>query len=76
MTSKYHRTIRSESVDVYDVLDAFEVTNPASQHAIKKLLAAGQRGVKSTVQDLEEALQSVARAIQIEREHEAEGELQ
>ena len=66
--SKYTRTIRSEAVDVYDVLTAFDVRNPAVQHAVKKLLAPGQRGAKDTLTDLREAAQSIARAIQIEEE--------
>lgn len=66
--SKYHKQIRSESVDVYDVLVAFGVTNPAVQHAIKKLLAPGQRGYKDTIQDLTEARQSIDRAIEIQQE--------
>lgn len=65
--SKYHRLIGSEKnkvqADVYDVLTAFAVTCPARQHAIKKLLCAGQRGSKSELQDLQEAGQSVERAI-------------
>ena len=54
------------AMDVYDVLNAFKVTNPASQHAIKKLLAPGQQGAKSKTQDLKEALESVKRAIELE----------
>ena len=49
--------------DVYSVLVAFGVTCPARSHAIKKLLMPGQRGAKSEVQDLDEALVSVSRAI-------------
>ena len=64
--SKYHRNIRTESVDVYDILVAFDVTNPAIQHAIKKLLMPGGRGAKSTIQDISEAAQSIDRAIEIE----------
>jgi len=64
--SKYHRQIRTEAVDVYDVLTAFDVRNPAIQHAVKKLLAPGQRGAKDKLTDLREALQSIERAIQIE----------
>jgi hypothetical protein len=76
--SKYHRSIvginkntsletgerwvNQVEVDVYDILKAFGVECPARQHAIKKLLAAGGRGPKETVQDLEEARQSVVRA--------------
>lgn len=66
--SKYTRTIRAEAIDVYDVLTAFDVRNPAVQHAVKKLLAPGQRGAKDVLTDLREAMQSIERAIQIEEE--------
>ena len=65
--SRYHRTIARNAEgqsDVYDVLRAFNVTDPAVAHAIKKLLAPGQRaGGKSAAQDLEEAKWSVDCAI-------------
>ena len=70
--AKYDRTIRSTkhggevTADVYDVLLAFDVTNPATQHAAKKLLCAGLRGKGDTLQDLREAIQAIERAIQIE----------
>ena len=67
LESKYSRCIRGESVDVYDVLMAFNVTNPATQHAIKKLLMPGNRGHKDKITDLKEAYQSIARAIELER---------
>ena len=53
-------------VDVYDVLMAFKVACPARQHALKKLLQAGSRGAKGTKQDLQEALESILRAIELE----------
>lgn len=67
--SKYLRRITITSkgeVDVYAVLDAFQVTCPARQHAIKKLLCAGLRGKGSPVQDLREARDVVDRAIELE----------
>lgn len=67
--SKYHRKIASNEdgmSDVYDVLAAFHVTNPAIQHAVKKLLAPGERGGKTYAQDLEEARQSIVRAQQMQ----------
>lgn len=67
-TNKYHRTVKSTTIDVYDVLVAWDVTNPAVQHAIKKLLQPGARGHKSKKQDLEEALASIKRAIELEAE--------
>jgi len=54
------------TMDVYTVLQAFQVTNPAVAHAVKKLLAAGDRGYKDTSQDLEEAIVSIKRAIELE----------
>ncbi len=73
--SKYHRTITqtlpgdthgcSVTVDVYDVLQAFGVSCPALQHAIKKLLCAGLRGGKSAEQDIGEAANSCRRAIEL-----------
>ena len=67
--SKYLRMIKFVElsyVDVYAVLDAFSVTCPARQHAIKKLLCAGLRSKGTTLQDLQEASDAISRAIQME----------
>ena len=66
-TNKYERKIGNSSkevinVDVYDVLVAFDVTNPALQHAIKKMLCTGIRGYKDFNQDIDEAIQALERA--------------
>mgnify|MGYP001232478946 CR=1 FL=1 len=66
-TNKYARIIYGVEVDVYDVLVAWNVTCPATQHAIKKLLMPGQRGSKDKLQDLEEAKQAIERAIELNR---------
>lgn len=63
--SKYHVKINGDWADVYDVLHAFGVTNPATAHAVKKLLKPGQRGHKSELQDLDEAAQSIRRAMDL-----------
>jgi len=62
--SKYHKTIKGVTFDVYDVLRAFEVTSPAIQHAVKKLLMPGVRGHKDQLQDVQEAAQSIQREIE------------
>ena len=62
--SKYHKTIKGVTIDIYDVLRAFEVTSPPIQHAIKKLLMPGNRGRKDQLQDVQEALQSIQREIE------------
>lgn len=68
--SKYLRDvpclIEGKYLDVYAVLDAFQVTCPARQHAIKKLLCSGIRGKGDTLQDLKEAKDAISRAIQME----------
>jgi len=54
-------------VDVYAVLEAFDVRCPACQHAIKKLLCAGlQWKRRSVLQDLRGALAAVSRAVEME----------
>lgn len=53
-------------VDVYDVLMAWNVTNPALQHLIKKALQAGDRGHKSRKQDLQDIIDSAIRAKELE----------
>lgn len=54
-----------KTLDIYRVLDLFGVTNPAIQHAVKKLLCAGQRGAKDYERDLREAVDSINRALQM-----------
>ena len=65
---KYNAMLKGVEVDVYDVLKAFDVKCPATQHAIKKLLKAGKRGHKDAQQDLTEAIESINRAKQLRNE--------
>ena len=66
--NKYHREIfdingnENITVDVYSVLAAFEVTNPALQHLIKKALCAGLRGHKTELTDMNDIIESAYRA--------------
>ncbi len=55
-------------IDVYRVLDLFQVTHPSIQHAIKKLLVAGGRGSKDTAKDVAEAIVSLQRWQQMQAE--------
>lgn len=50
-----------QTVDVYRVLELFDVKDHAIGHAIKKLLCAGQRGGKDKYQDVNEAIHSLNR---------------
>ena len=64
--SKYTKTIHGVSVDVYDVLQAWGVSNPALQHLVKKALQCGQRGHKDNAQDLQDIIDSAIRAKELE----------
>jgi len=59
----YHKDVRHlETIDVYRVLQLFNVTDPCIQHAVKKLLVAGGRGAgKDMGKDIQEAIDSLNR---------------
>jgi hypothetical protein len=59
----YHKDVRHlETIDVYWVLNLFNVTDPCIQHAVKKLLVAGGRGAgKDVGKDVQEAIDSLER---------------
>jgi hypothetical protein len=59
--SHYYKKVPYDYVDVYRVLDIFNVTDPCIQHAIKKLLVAGGRGHKDIEKDVQEAIVSLER---------------
>lgn len=59
--SHYFKPTPFDSIDVYRVLLLFDVTDPCLQHAVKKLLCAGGRGVKDAARDIEEARHALDR---------------
>lgn len=66
--NKYLKPYPYKTIDVYRVIQTFEVVDPGTQHAIKKLLFAGTRGSKDYITDLKEAVQAIERSIEMERE--------
>lgn len=61
--NKYLREVKpGVMIDVYDVLQAWRVENPALQHLIKKALQTGQRGHKSREDGLNDIVASALRA--------------
>lgn len=54
-------------VDYYDFAEGFNIDDPALDHACKKLVQPGARGVKTRLEDLLEAKQSLERAIEKEQ---------
>lgn len=60
-----------KEIDVYRVLDLFEVTDQALGHAAKKLLVTGGRGGgKTQRQDVCEVIDTLQRWLQMQREDE------
>lgn len=59
--SHYFKPCPYKQIDVYRVLQLFEVNDPCLQHAIKKLLVAGGRGSKDKVKDIQEAMDTLSR---------------
>jgi hypothetical protein len=57
----FKNTKHLDAVDVYRVLELFNVVDPCLQHAIKKLLCAGDRGAKDMDQDVREAIDALGR---------------
>lgn len=67
--NKYQRTVVNKHgslvIDVYDVLDAWGVTNPALAHMIKKALQPGERGHKDAHEDYADIVASAKRAQEV-----------
>lgn len=57
-----------QMVDVYRVIDLWEIKHPALQHALKKVMAAGKRGAKDEAKDVQEAIDSLERWKQMQTE--------
>ena len=58
----YHKSVAHlSSIDIYRVLDLFQVTDHAIGHAVKKLLVAGARGYKDQGRDVQEAIDTLQR---------------
>ena len=61
--SKYNK------LDIYRILSLYDVTDPCLQHSIKKLLCAGKRGgAKNFLQDVNEAILSLKRLLEMQGE--------
>ena len=62
----YFRDVsKLEKADVYRVLSLFGVTDPCLQHALKKILVAGKRGAKDEVKDIQEAILTLQRKLEM-----------
>jgi len=58
--SLYDREFKGVKLDIYRILKIYDITEPAQQHAIKKLFRAG-RSLKTLEQDIDEVIKSLER---------------
>ena len=67
--SHYFKDVsKLKTVDVYRLIELFDVTHPCLQHAIKKLLVAGGRGAKNVETDIQEAIDTLVRYLEMRQE--------
>ena len=69
--SHYHKNVSQyDTIDVYAVCKIFDVqdTSGCLQHAIKKLLVTGQRGHKDRQTDIQNAIDTLNRLLELESE--------
>lgn len=58
----YYKDVSAlRTIDVYRVIQLFEVTDPCLQHALKKIMCAGRRGGKDVAKDVQEAIDTLRR---------------
>ena len=64
MAKHYRREHKGIKLDPYRIFLIYGITNPAQQHAIKKLLRAGE-SIKPLNQDIKETIQTLKRWLEI-----------
>lgn len=65
----YYRDVQHlDTIDVYRVLELFEVTCPVMQHIAKKALCVGNRGHKDLRRDVQDIIDSAQRKLEMMRE--------
>lgn len=58
-------------IDIYRIIELYEVTDPCLQHALKKLLVAGNRGHKDFKTDIANIIDTLKRKLEMMEEDEA-----
>lgn len=74
MTKKhahYFKRCPYRRIDVYRVLELFNVTSPSIAHVAKKALVAGGRGHKDIDRDVQDMIDTLLRWQEMRREDEA-----
>ena len=65
----YNKEFKGVLLDPYRVLKVYGITDPAHQHAVKKLLRAGG-SIKDIKQDIQEVIDTLNRMLKMQEEDE------
>ena len=57
-------------IDVYRIIDLYELHDPCFQHALKKILVPGARGHKDLIKDINDIIDTMQRKLEIIAENE------
>ena len=64
----YEVTFAGQKFDLYRIYSLYGVADGWRQHALKKIMCAGNRGVKTKEQDIREAIASLERGLEMMKE--------
>lgn len=69
--SHYYKDVSYlKHIDVYRIIQLYEIHDPCLQHALKKILCAGDRGHKSLREDIQNIIDTMNRKLEIMDEDE------
>lgn len=54
-----------KTIDVYRIIELFEITCPVAQHVLKKAMVTGKRGHKDLARDWQDILDSAERRLEM-----------
>jgi len=67
----YKKDVRHlDYIDVYRIIDLYELHDPCFQHALKKILVPGARGHKDLIKDINDIIDTMQRKLEIIAENE------
>lgn len=64
--SHYYKDVsKLDVIDVYRIIDLYDITDPCDQHALKKILCPGERGHKDIIQDTQDVIDTMQRKLEM-----------
>lgn len=66
--SHYFKHWGNKKLDIYRIIDLWNITDPCIQHALKKLICTGGRGHKSVEEDIQNVIDTLERWKEMQEE--------